>query len=133
MTDADFTGSENDSADATRRDAVPPELYEQIRSIHDVLGPYLNVARDEFESGFVAGESLAEEVDLWLRVTAAWIAYHEEHLNDEPLSAPEEQRLISALIAIASGVSDASKLGVPRDTGEMLLECYHAGNDDEDE
>ncbi len=115
-----------------RHESLPAEMLEQIRSIYDVLGRYFNMSLEEFELGFRRDESPEIEADLWMSVTAAWIAYHEEHLNDELLSDAEERKLISALIAISTGIDDASKLGVPADVGLRLMECYcDLGSDDE--
>ncbi len=65
-----------------------------------------------------------EEVVVWCSITAAWIAYHEQHLDDELLPDDDEEQLIAALVAISTGVEDVSVLGVPEDVGRKLLACY---------
>lgn len=65
----------------------------------------------------------ADEVAVWCSITAAWIAYHEQHLGDE-LLPDEEKKLIGALISISTGVEDVDVLGVPPDVGRKLLACY---------
>ena len=101
-----------------------PELLEQIRAIHEVVGRFLQIRLEEFEAGFLRTDDPQSQVDLWSDATAAWIAYHEEYLNDQVLPDVEEQKLISALVAISAGVDDVSKLGVPPEVGQQLLACY---------
>jgi len=94
-----------------------------------VIGPYLDVTLSGFELGFRRDDDPETEVGIWLGLTAVWIAYHEKFLEQEVMSLADERRLISALIAIASGVDDASQLGVPAKIGQRLLECYAAMED----
>lgn len=72
----------------------------------------------------------ADEVAVWCSITAAWIAYHEQHLGDELLPDEQEKKLIGALISISTGVEDLAVLGVPEDVGRKLLACYDALGDD---
>ncbi len=106
------------------------ELREQIRAIHEVVGRYFKSSLEEFEAGFLRNAEPESLVAMWSGVTAAWIAYHEEYLDDQVLPHADEQRLISALIAIAAGVDDASKLGVPLEVGQRLLECFDGFEDE---
>ena len=64
------------------------------------------------------------EVALWASITAAWVAYHQQFLNNDVLADDMEKKLLSALIAISSGVEDVKKLGVPAEVGRRLLKCY---------
>lgn len=61
---------------------------------------------------------------VWCSITAAWIDYHEKHLEDEMLPDEGEKKLLAALIAISTGVEDVGRLGVPVDVGRKLLGCY---------
>ena len=90
------------------------DLHEQIREIHEVVGHFFKSSLEEFEFGLMRNAKPESHVALWSGVAAAWIAYHEEYLDDQVLSDADEKRLISALIAIAAGVDDVSKLGVPQ-------------------
>jgi hypothetical protein len=65
-----------------------------------------------------------DEAAVWCSITAAWIAYHEQHLGNEYLPDNDEKKLLGALIAISTGIDDAKKLGVPTNVGRKLLECY---------
>ena len=103
---------------------LSPELREQIQAIYDVLGPYLNLSLAEFEAGFGQDEDPEEDVELWLEITAVWIDYHETWLEDVVMSAPDERKLLSALIAISTGADDPASLGVPKKIGQQLLDCY---------
>lgn len=40
------------------------------------------------------------------------------------VSRLEEKKLLGALIAISTGVSDVSRLNVPVEVGSRLLQCY---------
>ena len=110
--------------DSENSDPSDPDLHEQIRAIHEVVGHFFNMSLKEFEAGFLRNADPESQVAHWSGVAAAWIAYHEEYLNDEVLPHADEKRLISALIAIAAGVDDVSKLGVAPEVGQRLLECY---------
>ena len=59
-----------------------------------------------------------------LGITAAWLAYHEKYVSDESLPDDEERQLLGALVAISTGVEDATKLNVPAEVGLRLLRCY---------
>ena len=49
-----------------------------------------------------------------------------QHLGNELLPDEDEKGLLSAIIAISSGVEDAAELGVTDDVGRKLLACYDA-------
>ena len=59
-----------------------------------------------------------------VRFDLSWIAYHEQHPDDELLPDEDEEQLLAALVAISTGVEDASVLGVPEEVGQKLLACY---------
>ena len=107
-----------------RHGSLPPGLLEQIKAVYDLIGPYLNMTLEQFEIGFMRDMHPESEVALWCSITAAWLAYHEEFLNDETLPEEEERKLLGALIAISTGVEDVSKLNVPVAVGRRLLACY---------
>jgi hypothetical protein len=107
-----------------RHESLPPELLEQIEAVFDVIGPYLRMTLEQFEIGFMRDMHPEGEVALWCGITAAWLAYHEKFLNDEPLPDGEERKLLGALIAFSTGVEGVSKLNVPAEVGRRLLQCY---------
>ena len=107
-----------------RHGSLPPELLEQIKAVHDLIGPYINMTLEQFEVGFMRDMHPESEVALWCSITAAWLAYHEKFLNDETLPDEEERKLLGALIVISTGVEDVSKLNVPVEVGCRLLACY---------
>jgi hypothetical protein len=107
-----------------RLGSLPPELLEQIQAVYDLIGPYLNMTLEQFEVGFMRDMHPESEVALWCSITAAWLAYHEEFLNDETLPDEQERKSLGALIAISTGVEDVSKLNVPVEVGRRLLACY---------
>lgn len=107
-----------------RNETLPPEMLEQIRAVYDVIGNYVSNSLEHFEISFMRDANPADEVALWCSITAAWIAYHEEHLGDELLSDEDEKKLLAALISISTGVEDLAVLGVPPDVGRKLLDCY---------
>jgi hypothetical protein len=107
-----------------RHESLPAELLEQIQTIYDVLGPYFQMTLEEFETGFRQDADPETEVDLWMGITAVWIDYHEEYLDDIAMSAADEKRLLASLIAISTGIDDPARLGVPEKIGQRLLDCY---------
>lgn len=109
-----------------RNESLPPQLLEHIKAIYDVVGPYLGTTLEQFEIGFMRDSNPESEVVVWCSIVAAWIAYHEQHLDDQYLSDDEEKKLLAALISISTGVDDPSVLGVPEDVGTKLLACYDA-------
>jgi hypothetical protein len=107
-----------------RNESLPPKLLEQIEAVYDVVGPYLNTTLEQFEIGFMRDAEPEDEVAVWCSITAAWIAYHEQHLGNEMLPDEDEKKLLGALLSISTGVEDVEKLGVSADVGRKLLACY---------
>lgn len=107
-----------------QHESLSPELLEHVRAVYDVVGPYLATTLEQFEIGFMRDMQPESEVAAWCGITAAWIAYHEQHLGDELLPDEDEKKLLGALIAISAGVEDAEALGVSVDVGQRLLACY---------
>ena len=107
-----------------RHKSLSPELLEHIEAVFDVIGPYIGKSLEQFEISFMRDSDPESEVALWCSITAAWISYHEQFLNDETLPDDEEKKLLGALIAISAGVEDVSKMNVPVEVGKRLLQCY---------
>lgn len=107
-----------------RNESLPPEMLEQIRAVYDMIGNYVSNSLEQFEISFMRDANPADEVAIWCSITAAWTAYHEEHLGDELLPDEDEKKLLAALISISTGVEDLAVLGVPPDVGRKLLDCY---------
>ncbi len=109
---------------AIRNESLSPKLLEHIAAIYDVVGPYLGTTLEQFEIGFMRDTHPEDEVAVWCSITAAWIAYHEQYLNDEFLADEDENKLLTALISISTGVVKVNALGVAPDVGAKLLVCY---------
>ena len=109
-----------------RNESLPPELLEHVQAVYDVIGVYVSNSLEQFEIGFMRDAHPESEVAVWCSITAAWIAYHEQHLGDELLPDEDEEKLIAALISISTGVEDSTVLGVPEGIGRKLLACYDA-------
>ena len=109
-----------------RHESLPLELLEQVQAIYDVIGPYLDATLEQFEIGFMRDAHPEREVAVWCSITAAWIAYHEQHLDNEFLADEDEAKLITVLIMISTGVDDVEAFGVTPDVGQKLLDCYDA-------
>jgi hypothetical protein len=107
-----------------RNESLPPELLNQIKAVFNVIGPYIGMPLEQFEIGFMRDMHPESEVALWVRITKAWLAYHEDYLATETLPNEEERKLLGALIAISTGVEDMTKLNVPVEVGRMLIRCY---------
>src|SRR5262249_26074349 len=107
-----------------RHESLPSELLDQIKAIFDVIGPYIAMPLEQFEIGFMRDLYPQSEVARWCRITKAWLAYHEDFLGDKTLPDEEERKLLSALIAISTGIEDVSRLGVPVEVGRRLVQCY---------
>ena len=123
MSEPEFIDPEQLRPGPIRNESLPPELLDRIKAVFDVIGPYLNMTLEQFEVGFMRDTHPESEVALWCGITAAWLAYHEKYLNDEPLP-DQERNLLGALIAISTGVEDVAKLNVPAEVGRRLLQCY---------
>lgn len=108
-----------------RNESLPPQLLEQIEAVFGVIGQYIDMTLEQFEIGFMRDIHPESEVALWCSITAAWLAYHEKYLNDETLPDEEERHLLGALIAISTGVDDVTRLNVPKEVGQKLIQCYH--------
>lgn len=107
-----------------RNESLPPELLERIKNVFDVIGPYINMTLEQFEVGFMRDMHPEREVALWCGITTAWLDYHEKYLNSETLPDDQERPILSALIAISTGIGDVTKLKVPHEVGCRLVECY---------
>lgn len=81
------------------KDALSSELLEQIRAVHELVGPYLGTTLEQFEISFMRDTHPEDEVLIWCSITAAWLAYHEEYLGDELLPDEDEKKLLAALIS----------------------------------
>src|SRR5476651_111558 len=96
-----------------RNTSLPPELLAQIKAVFDVIGPYINMTLEQFEIGSMRDMHPESEVGLWVRITKAWLAYHEDFLANKTLPNEDERTLLGPLIAISTGVEDVSRLNVP--------------------
>jgi len=99
-------------------------MLAEAEAVFDAIGPYLCMTREKFEHWFTAELDRDTEAVAWMKITLAWLEYHEQFLNDERQPDDEERKLLSGLILIASGVHDATKLRVPAQIGRRLLRCY---------
>ncbi len=124
MSEPEFIDPSQIRSGPIRHESLPPELLEQIKAVYDVLGRYLKRSLEQFEISFMRDADPASEVGIWLGITAVWLDYHEKYLDDAVMSDADEQKLLSAMIAISTGVEDPAKLNVPVKTGKRLLECY---------
>jgi hypothetical protein len=109
-----------------RQESLPDDLLELIRSVYEVVGPYLKTTLEQFEINFMRDEDPASEVVVWCSITAAWSDYHEKHLGGEVLPDEDEKKILAALIAISTSVTDTDNLGVSADVGQKLLDIYDA-------
>jgi len=130
MTDPEPIDPKNLRPGPIRNESLPPEMLEQIQAVYDVIGRYLSTSLEQFEIGFMRDANPADEVAVWCSITAAWISYHEQYLDDDLLPDEDEKKLLAALISISTGVEDTANLGVPPDVGRKLLDCYdNLGNE----
>ena len=128
--DREFVDPNELQAGPIRQESLPDDLLKLIRSVYEVVGPYLDTTLEQFEIGFMRDAEPESEVIVWCSITAAWIDYHEKHLNNEMLPDEEEKKVLAALIAISTGVDHAESLGVSADVGQRLIDCYDAiGNE----
>lgn len=111
-------------------ESLPSELLENIGAVYEVIGQYLGTTLEQFEISFMRDTNPESEVAIWCSITAAWIAYHERFLDEEVLPDDVEKKMISALIAISTGIEDVTKFGVPAETGRELLACYDGLSDE---
>jgi hypothetical protein len=107
-----------------RHESLPPQMLEMIEAIYEEIGRYLGTTLEQFEIGFMRDANPGSEVAVWVSITSAWLAYHEKFLNGETMPDTEEKRLLGALIAISTGITDLARLAVPIEIGKRLLECY---------
>lgn len=124
MTDPEYLDPSQLRPGPIRHDALPPELLEQVRAVYEVVGSYLDTTLEQFEIGFMRDLHPEGEVAVWCSIAAAWLDYHEKFIGDDALPDGDEKKLLAALIAISTGVTDPDRLGVPLDVGRRLLSCY---------
>ena len=126
MTEPEYVDPSKLRPGPIRQESLPDDLLELIRSVYEVVGPYLSTTLEQFEISFMRDADPASEVVVWCSITAAWSNYHEKHLGGELLPDEDEKKLLGALIAISTGVTDVDNLGVSADVGKKLLEVYDA-------
>ena len=106
-----------------RHGALPKELLDQIRSVYELIGPYLGQNLEQFEIGFMRDMNPESEVAIWRCIVRAWNRYHVKYLRSKRQSIGEEKKLVGALIVISAG-GGVEQLGVPTEVGERLMACY---------
>ena len=126
MTDPEPIDPKNIRPGPIRHESLSDELLKHVQSIYNIVGPYLDTTLEQFEIGFMRDMHPEDEVLIWACITAAWVDYHKQHLDDELLPEADEKKLLAGLIAISTGVEDVEALGVPVDVGRKLLTCYDA-------
>jgi hypothetical protein len=124
MSEPEYVDPKQPRPGPIRHKTLPPHLLEQVKAVFDVIGPYIGMTLEQFEVGFMRDMHPESEVSLWIRITKAWLAYHEDYLANETLPIEEERKLLGALIAISTGIEDVSKLNVPAEVGRRLVQCY---------
>lgn len=107
-----------------RHSVLPPELLEQIGAAYETVGPYLATTLEQFEIGFMRDTHPERGVAKWSNVAAAWDSYHVKHLGGLIRPEAEEQKIVGALVAISSGITDPLLLGLHPDVGRKLIACY---------
>jgi len=107
-----------------RHSVLPPELLEQIGAAYETVGPYLATTLEQFEIGFMRDTHPERRVAMWSNVAAAWDSYHEKHLGGLIRPEAEEQKIVGALVAISSGITDPLLFGLHPDVGRKLIACY---------
>ena len=107
-----------------RHESLPLDLLELIRSIYEVVGPYLDTTMEDFRAGFMRYAKPEHEVAIWCNIVAAWDDYHEAFLGGELQSLEDETKLLAALHVLSMGIRDEEDLGVLKEVGQRLLDCY---------
>ena len=107
-----------------RHESLAPDVIKQMEAVYELIGPYLGQSLEQLEVALMRDSSPEDELVIWVSITGAWDAYHIQYLDDEVLDDDEEKKIVAALIAISTGHQDVSKLPVPEEVGQRLLECY---------
>lgn len=121
---ADDNASEPEAATPGR--PLSPEVSEQMEVVYGVIGPYLDLSLEELEVDLMRDPEPEQEALAWMRITAAWDAYHQQYLNEEVLDDDEEHKIVASLIAISEGERSTAGLAVTPDVGKKLLDCFRA-------
>ena len=125
MTEPEYIDPHQLRSGPIRHESLSSDLLELVRSVFEVVGPYLDTTLEQFEIGFMRDAHPEDEIAIWCSITAAWIDYHETYLDEELLPDDEEKKVLAALITISTGVEDVEKLGVSVEVGCRLLACYN--------
>ncbi len=132
MTDPEDIDPKDIRPGPIRHESLSADLLHHIAAVYDVIGPYLGTTLEQFEITFMRDMHPESEVVLWCSITAAWIAYHEQYLDDETLPDEEEKKLLAALIAISTGVDDAESSACQSKSGEDFLSATMTWGKSED-
>src|SRR5215469_8925591 len=104
MSEPEYVGPSQLRPAPIRHESLPPDLLGQIRAVYEVIGPHIDMTLEQFEIEFMRDMHPEREVALWYRIAKAWLAYHEDFLENETLPNEEERKLFGALISISTGV-----------------------------
>jgi hypothetical protein len=108
-----------------RHETLPDETLWHVESIYGMIGPYLGLALETFEIGFMRVPSPEAEALVWSNIAIAWDNYHERYLDDDFLSDDEERALIESLVAISLGVQHIQRLQASQEAVARLEACYN--------
>jgi hypothetical protein len=56
-----------------RHESLSDEMLEQVRSIFEIIGPYLETTLEQFEITLMRDAAPEDEVVIWASITAAWL------------------------------------------------------------
>ena len=73
------------------------------RAGFDLIGPWVGSNREVFETNLMRDAHPTREIDLWLRMAAAWQKYHVLYLASQVQAEEDESKLVGTLVAISLG------------------------------
>ncbi|MEX1231128.1 MAG: hypothetical protein WEB58_12860 [Planctomycetaceae bacterium] len=122
----EFIDPKNIHPGPIRHESLSDEMLEEVRSIFEIIGPYIEMTLEQFEITLMRDTSPEDEVvtEPALRQRGSTTTSCTETRISSPRS--NEKKLLAALIAISTGVEDVEKLGVSAEVGRKLLACYDA-------
>jgi hypothetical protein len=107
-----------------RHQSLLPEVLEKVDIIFQCIGQWVG-NREAFEVNLMRDMNPEQEVNVWLRIAAAWQKYHFVYLGAKVQTDDEENRRVGALIIISFGVefSDMKDMA-SKEEYDRLFECY---------
>lgn len=109
-----------------RHESLSEEVLHKTDMIYDVIGRFIG-PRETFEVNLMRDMHPEREIDVWLKIAAAWLKYHEVYCQDQFDDDEVENERVGILIGISCGCKyEDNQQKISKEKYQRLEECYHS-------